>query len=105
MDTLFETNYPNRQPLRKYEPLIRFDVDGKPQPRRQLENAPKVVNAAPPLPKPKLEPQPVAEEPAPTESVHPPKPNADLKRKQSSSPPPVAARKKQTSIMKFFKKN
>lgn len=39
METLFDDNFVNKKPLRKYEPLIRFDVDGKPQPRRLIDTS------------------------------------------------------------------
>jgi len=39
MESLFDKEYENRQPLRKYEPLIRFDQDGNPQPHRPLDQS------------------------------------------------------------------
>lgn len=37
MESLFNDDEPYMGSLRKYEPLIRFDVDGKPQPRKLLK--------------------------------------------------------------------
>lgn len=39
MESLFDDNFVNKKPLRKYEPLIRFDVDGTPQPRRLIDRS------------------------------------------------------------------
>lgn len=39
MESLFETDYINTKPLRKYEPLIRFDSSGNPQPRKALQES------------------------------------------------------------------
>lgn len=39
MESLFDDHFVNKKPLRKYEPLIRFDVDGKPQPRRLIDRS------------------------------------------------------------------
>lgn len=95
MESLFDKDYVNTQPLRKYEPLIRFDLEGNPQPRRPLKDAPQTSSALkeavePPKPKPS-----------------PPKPE-DLKRKVNDAPAPGMEPKKkqqkQTSIMNFFKK-
>lgn len=36
MEHLLKSEISNRQPLRKFEPVIRFDIDGTPQPRRPL---------------------------------------------------------------------
>lgn len=118
MESLFETNYVNTQRLRKYEPLIRYDIDGNPQPRRQLDGDLKIedshknptpVSAPSSVPAVSATPAPskhaAIPKPAPTNS----KPSEDLKRK-ASDPPPVGSeptRKKQqtqTKIMSFFKK-
>lgn len=88
MDTLFANDYVNTQPLRKYEPIIRFDSEGRPQPRRLfdevIKNEPEVI---------KNEPKIAGEE---------------LKRKEIS-PPTVSEPKKkvqkQSSITAFFKKS
>ena len=103
MDSLFDKKYEIKQPLRKYEPLIRFDVDGNPQPRKPLSQtaSERVAQPAPETAKAK-----VAE---PVKHVTPAvKLHDDLKRKvdgPASGMEPKKKQQKQTSITAFFKKN
>lgn len=88
MDSLFEDKYDSHAPLRKYEPLIRYSLDGQPQPRRLLQEKPTIEI-------PKVS--------APT----PVMPTQDLKRKVSEPTPgtePKRKQQKQQSIMAFFAK-
>ena len=99
MESLFGTNYANTQPLRKYEPLIRFDLDGNPQPR-------KLFDAMPSVEEKKVE---VREQKPGRPKVAPQanRPHDDLKRKvegQASGPEPKKKPQKQASIMSFFAK-
>lgn len=95
MDSLFEDKYHSCPPMRKYEPLIRFNLDGQPQPRRilqgkKLEEPPKVC------------PPPEIRQTEPKKSAH-----EDLKRKVTepvSEPEPKRKQQKQQSIMAFFTK-
>lgn len=87
MDSLFE-NFVNTKPLRKMEPLIRYDIEGKPQPRRLMEDIAKPIKPNPPPPPPPQELK---------RSHDPPAPEIEPKRKQ-------AKQTKQTSIISFFKK-
>lgn len=92
MDSLFEKEYKNTQPLRKFEPLIRFDLEGNPLPRRPLGE---VLTPKPQETKPK--------ESRPQE----PKPQEDFKRKVDPTPSgfePKRKQAKQQSIMSFFTK-
>lgn len=97
MESLFDTKYVNAQPLRKLEPLIRFDVDGNPQPRKPL-------NAAPTLEEKVI--TNIARESKLSATTT--KPHDDLKRKVEGPPPagsePKKKQPKQTKIMEFFKK-
>ena len=59
LDSLFDVEFENTQPLRKYEPLIRVDLDGKPLPRKLLSQEP-LQSFKPtfkPEPKPQAQPQ------------------------------------------------
>lgn len=127
METLFEVKYRNTQPLRTLEPLIRFDLDGRPQPKQAIDAAEiikalesstrieskqmekieptKVQENLPVENKHESTPKVTSEQPVkkPVESN---KPTNDLKRKlevpnKSNEP---QAKKQQTSIMSFFKK-
>lgn len=97
MESLFEKEYVNTQPLRKYEPLIRFDLDGNPQPRKPLKDAPQTS--------PSMKQQ--TEAPISKPNPSPPK-SDDLKRKANEAPAPGIEPKKkqqkQTMLTSFFKK-
>lgn len=127
MEALFEKPYKNTRPLRKFEPLVRFDVDGNPQPRRPIIDAEGNL---------KLDEKPVPDAKVKKESLPETKStngssnktngdkiesnsttttlqtttsttNGDLKRKVEQTPSGVEPKKKQqkqTSIMSFFKK-
>ena len=100
MESLF-TDFINQKPLRKYEPLIRFDPDGKPQPRKPFGPSPAIKEEEEPVGKP--------EPPEPSSISKTVANNEDLKRKLKEAPPaglePKKKQQKQTSIMSFFKKN
>ena len=108
--SLFEVKYEATVPLRKYEALIRVDMEGKPLPRRLLSPKPPVSQEKPvelPKEKPQDKPQPTAQpkpqQPAPT-------PQNELKR---SLPPTVETKhepkkkqpKGQSKITSFFNKS
>lgn len=88
MDALFKTDYINKQPLRQYEPIIRFDLEGKPQPRKPLDG--------------------IAKRKSEVIETEPKTAGEDLKRKVNN-PPAVSEPKKkiqkQSSITSFFRKN
>lgn len=105
METLFDTKYVNNtQPLRKYEPLIRFDIDGNQQPPRLLSADQIVLDVA----RPKSENADVAPKQGPTSKSLEAEPAEDLKRKvsptSSNSGQPKKKQQKQASIMSFFNK-
>lgn len=122
MDSLFETNYVNTQPLRKYEPLIRFDSDGNPQRRKPLqENALeldfkkekqtsklKTINSHATTVNSSKPAKSEESESLKSETTTHAKSNEDLKRKVSDPPAagiePKKKQQKQTSIMNFFAK-
>lgn len=100
MESLFDDKYSGISSLRKYEPLIRFDVDGKPQPRKPLSETPALDEKVAPI----AESAPKAK---PLQSAPSSKPHEDLKRKLDAPPPggePKKKQQKQQSIMAFFKK-
>lgn len=109
MESLFETNQVNTQPLRKYEPLIRFDLEGNPQPRKLLKDLDtKKPSQSPALQQPKEQlKQLEKKEPQPEVRNEDP-PQECLKRKSDALPPkeaePKKKQQKQTSIMAFFAK-
>lgn len=103
MELLFESGFINTQPLREFEPLIRFDIDGNPQPRRPLNV------------RPKFEDNVEKKESVPSMPVKPnqevkSRPNQEeLKRKvgpasEAVGPEPKKKQQKQTKIMSFFTK-
>lgn len=111
MDSLFERNYINSQPLRKYEPLIRYDIDGNPQQRKLLSELKAKPEKVPPpqdsTKEDKCPPQDQKKEDSPPLQNQKKKDgNQDQKRKSGPSPPTSPKRKqqKQTSIMSFFTK-
>jgi len=105
MDSLFDTSFTCHQPFRKFEPLIRFDIDGNPQPRKPLQNVPSLPQqeSKAALPAKTSEPKE-----RPITNANQTKPIEDLKRKVSDMPPfgtePKKKQQKQGSITAFFKK-
>lgn len=104
MDSLFETNFENTQPLRKFEPLIRFDIDGNPQPRRPLSDTLKEEETQ------RVNEKLIEDKKSPPKTkASPPKQPEDLKRKVNDLPAagiePKRKQQKQTSITNFFKKS
>lgn len=105
MDSIFETNYVNKQPLRKYEPLIRFNSEGKPQPKRPYQASTSLMTekVSAPTPARTIEQTktPVAKQNLPSIS----KQDEALKRKTSDpGMEPKRKQQKQTSIVNFFNK-
>lgn len=104
MESLFETNVANNQPLRKFEPLIRFDIDGNPQPRRPFNGIQPKFEVKVDVKK-VLEPSmPAVSNPETTKSRQ-----EELKRKvgpssAASGPEPKKKHQTQTKIMSFFTK-
>lgn len=108
MESLFETNFTNTQPLRKFEPLIRFDIDGNPQPRRPFNGKPKFEDGVERkgVEKKEIEPSMPA---VPKQDVNSRPNQEELKRKVSPSsgtigPEPKKKQQTQTKIMAFFTK-
>ena len=105
MESLFDEVYVNTQPLRKYEPLIRFDQGGNPQPRRPLDHSARV-------PKKPLDPgNDLKEETKIDTPKAPTGPVNDRKRPAAASNQPEPAKKKaqsapgkQQKLTSFFTK-
>lgn len=113
MDSLFSGNYVNTQPLRKFEPLIRYDSDGNPQPKKPLDPSAdfndqnltkRPLTSTSPEEAPKTESKP-------QETItnnRQDKPHEELKRKCTEPLPggsePKKKQQKQQSITSFFKK-
>lgn len=107
LDSLFDVEYPNTQPLRKYEPLIRVTLDGKPLPRKLLD--PENVNFHPSH---RNETQSKASEAKPESKTEPQQPQPSNERKRSPPPnnePKLEPKKKQaksqSKITSFFNKS
>lgn len=121
MEKLFKINV-NTQPLRKLEPLIRFDIDGNPQPRKPLTS----LGATAPC-EPIERKEPLESKPSSKDAKHPdqvsnavvkPSPISNttngvkkesqvaapevIKRKDNQSSSLPERPKKQTKIMSFF---
>lgn len=101
LDSLFDVEYENTQPLRKYEPLIRFNLDGKPLPQRLLDH--NSINLQPalkqdPVPEQKPEPKPQQKQFNDRKRSPPPttEPRIEPKKKQP---------KEQSKITAFFRKS
>lgn len=122
MESLFNEEYVNTQPLRKYEPLIRYDIDGHPQPKKLLKDvlngtaAVKVTaqhvrsevslvdKELKKVEKPKiLEAKPV-DNGSPKKVVCATTNGADLKRKVNEPSKGPAPKKKQMTMLSFFSK-
>lgn len=111
MESLFATDFHNKKPFRKYEPLIRFSIDGKPQPRKLLKDSSPQLEQKIPEKNEEVRPDPPQVTSIPKTIVEPPKSNQtseDLKRKLTDPPAsgiePKKKQQKQQSIMKFFNK-
>lgn len=114
MDSLFSGSYVNTQPLRKFEPLIRYDSEGNPQPKKPL-NAPADFNDQNLVKKPStsaplspVTPKVESKSSETSTNDRQDKSHEDLKRKVTEPPPsgsePKKKQQKQQSIMSFFKK-
>lgn len=105
MESLFDKIYENTQPLRKYEPLVRFDQDGNPYPRRPLNQSSQMTTQ--PIALAKTEPKSEQDKiDVPSKSVGP---TNDLKRPPPISSQPEPAKKKQVpgkqqKLTQFFMK-
>lgn len=112
MESLFETDYVNTQPLRKYEPLIRFDSNGNPQPRKPLSidvnNKSDSFAAKEPVKVQKTTSKQTDTTSKQENNCTSSKQSDDLKRKVTDPPAssiePKKKQQKQTSIMSFFAK-
>lgn len=105
MDSLFQTIPVNTQPLRKYEPLIRFDASGNPRPKKLVSESPIFDSPPKKVDKPKEEPKATTNSSLSSATT---KPQEDLKRKVIDPPAagiePKKKQQKQASIMNFFAK-
>lgn len=104
MESLFENIFTNNQPLRKFEPLIRFDIDGNPQPRRHFNGIQSKIEIKVDVKKVSEPSMPAVLNPETTKSRQ-----EELKRKVSpssgaSGPEPKKKQQTQTKIMSFFTK-
>lgn len=63
METLFEVRFTNTQQLRSFEPLIRFDIDGRPQAKKPLN--PDAVLKQLEIQKPQVKPSETPKQPTP----------------------------------------
>lgn len=111
-ESLFDSEYENTQPLRKYEPLIRVNMAGEPLPRRLL--SPDSIQPIQPLPIKPDPPKPIEKQQQPQQQAKPQTqqqaPINDKKRSvpenaESKMEPKKKQPKGQSKITSFFNKS